>query len=255
MSRNAHIPRHRKPRSSNVNVALRAGATGGVLGAVAFTTALSPASSAAEKNAAAETTEMAAVSSVQGSTTKAADSIKTNALQREVTQAESKATENAQDSAQKAEKKAQAAERKAEAERKQAAATRASRTSDRTALPSGGGNVAGMISFLKAQVGKSYVLGASGPSSYDCSGLTRAAYKQLGVSLPRVSQEQSMQGTPVSMDALQEGDMLYWGGRGSAYHVGVYVGGGKFIGAQNSSTGVVEKSLDYDPPSGAVRLQ
>ncbi|OEU85169.1 glycoside hydrolase [Streptomyces abyssalis] len=257
MSRNAHVPRHRKPRSSNVNKALRAGATGGVLGAVALTTAISPASSAAEKqDEAAETVEMATVSnSVEESTTQAADSLKTNALQRQVTQAEAKATENAQNSADKAKKKAEAAERKAEAARKQAAESRASRTTERTALPSGSGNVAGMISFLKAQVGKSYVMGASGPSSYDCSGLTQAAFKQLGVSLPRTSQAQSTEGTPVSMDSLQPGDMLYWGGAGSAYHVGVYVGGGKFIGAQNSSTGVVEKSLDYDPPSGAVRLQ
>lgn len=257
MSRNAHIPRHRKPRNSNVNKALRAGATGGVLGAVALTTAISPASSAAEKqDEATETVETAAVSnSVEGSTAKAAESLKTNALQRQVTAAETKATESAQETAQKAKKKAEAEKRKAEAARKQAAESRASRTSERTALPSGSGNVAGMIGFLKAQVGKSYVMGASGPSSYDCSGLTQAAFKQLGVDLPRTSQAQSTEGTPVSMDSLQEGDLLYWGGAGSAYHVGVYVGGGKFIGAQNSSTGVVEKSLDYDPPSGAVRLQ
>ncbi|NLU72528.1 C40 family peptidase [Streptomyces sp. HNM0575] len=256
MSRNAHIPRHRKPRSSNVNKALRAGATGGVLGAVALTTAISPASSAAEKqDEAAETVETAAVShSVEVSSAKAADSLKTNALQREVNHAEAKAADHAQDAAHKAEKKAEAAKRKAEAARKKAAASRASRTSERTSLSAGSGNVAGLVSFLKAQVGKSYVLGASGPSSYDCSGLTQAAFKQLGVSLPRTSQAQSTEGTSVSMDSLQKGDLLYWGGAGSAYHVGVYVGDGKFIGAQNSSTGVVEKPLDYDPPTGAVRL-
>lgn len=253
MSRNAHVPRHRKPRTSNVNKALRAGATGGVLGAVALTTAISPASSAAEKqDEATETVEMAAVSNtVEGSTSEAADSLKTNALQRQVKQAEAKAADRAQDNARKAE---QAAERKAEAARKKAAEERASRTSERTSLSAGSGNVAGVISFLKAQVGKSYVLGASGPSSYDCSGLTQAAFKQLGVSLPRTSQAQSTEGTSVSMDSLQEGDLLYWGGAGSAYHVGVYVGDGKFIGAQNSSTGVVEKPLDYDPPTGALRL-
>ncbi|WP_314171438.1 C40 family peptidase [Streptomyces winkii] len=255
MSRNAHVPRHRKPRSSNVNRALRAGATGGVLGAVALTTAISPASSAAEKDEAADTVETAAVSNtVEESTAQAADSLQTNALQREVTHAETKAAQSAQDAAQKAEKKAQAAKRKAEAARKKAAEARASRTSGRTALSAGSGNVAGLVSFLKAQVGKSYVLGASGPSAYDCSGLTQAAFKQLGVSLPRTSQAQSTAGTPVSMDSLQQGDLLYWGGAGSAYHVGVYVGDGKFIGAQNSSTGVVEKPLDYDPPTGAIRL-
>lgn len=236
-----------------MNKALRAGATGGVMGTVALTTAISPASSASEKqDKAADTAEMAVVShSVEGSTTRAADSLKTNALQRQVNQAESKAAEKAEKEANKAK---EAAERKAEAARKKAAAERASRTTERTSLSTGSGNVAGLIGFLKAQVGKSYVMGASGPSAYDCSGLTQTAFKRLGVDLPRTSQEQSTQGTSVSLDSLQKGDLLYWGGAGSAYHVGVYVGDGKFIGAQNSSTGVVEKSLDYDPPTGAVRV-
>jgi cell wall-associated NlpC family hydrolase len=239
-----------------VNRSLRVSATGGVLGAIAFTTAMSPASPLADKasaksEAAAETGAVSEVShTVAGSSATAADSLKTTALQYEVRQAEAKATDRALEAAQK---KAAAAERKAEA-REKAAEVRASRSTGRTDLSSGSGNVSSVISFLKAQVGKSYVLGASGPSSYDCSGLTQAAFKQVGVSLPRTSQTQSLEGTPVSMDALQEGDLLYWGGRGSAYHIGVYVGGGKFIGAQNSSTGVVEKPLDYDPPSGAVRV-
>lgn len=265
MSRNAHIPRHRKPRSSNVNKALRAGVTGGVMGTIALTTAISPASSAEKgddkSEAAAEAVDQtAAVStvshSVAGSSAQAADSLKTAALKYEVSQAEAKATTVAQEEAEDARKQAAAAaERKAEAAREKAAETRASRSTERTALPSAGsGNVAGLVSFLKAQVGKSYVLGASGPSAYDCSGLTQAAFKRLGVDLPRTSGPQSTAGTSVSLDSLQEGDLLYWGGAGSAYHVGVYVGGGKFIGAQNSSTGVVERPLDYDPPTGAVRL-
>lgn len=255
MSRNAHIPRHRKARTGNLNRALRAGATGGVLGTVALTTAISPASSAAEKpERAPETVEMATISdSVEASTARAADSLQTNALQREVRQAESKATDSAQAAAHKAEKAAQLAKRKAEA-RKKAAAARASRSSERTSLPAAGGNVTELIGFLKAQVGKSYVLGASGPSAYDCSGLTQSAFNPLGVNLPRTSQAQSTVGTPVSLDSLQQGDLLYWGGAGSAYHIAVYIGGGKFIGAQNSSTGVVEKSLDWDPPTGAVRV-
>ena len=53
---------------------------------------------------------------------------------------------------------------------------------------------------------------------------------------------------------LQPGDILYWGSAGSAYHVAVYVGDGMFVGAQNPSTGVVEKPLSYDPPTGAVRV-
>ena len=116
------------------------------------------------------------------------------------------------------------------------------------------GSVASVISFLQAQVGDAYVMGGTGPNSWDCSGLVQAAFSQIGVDLPRVSQDQSTAGTQVSLSNLQPGDILYWGGAGSAYHVGVYVGDGMFVGAQNPSTGVAEKPLSYDPPTGAVRV-
>jgi cell wall-associated NlpC family hydrolase len=82
----------------------------------------------------------------------------------------------------------------------------------------------------------------------------QTAFKQVGVSLPRVSQDQSTAGTQVSLSSLRPGDILYWGSAGSAYHVAVYVGDGMFVGAQNPSTGIVEKPLSYDPPTGAVRV-
>lgn len=160
-----------------------------------------------------------------------------------------------------AKKKAEAAA-KAKAE----AALRASRSEARTTLSatsgsasvasssSATGSAASVISFVRAQVGDAYVSGGTGPNSWDCSGLVQAAFRSVGVDLPRVSQAQSTAGTQVSLSNLQPGDILYWGGAGSAYHVGVYVGGGQFVGAQNPSTGVVLRSLDYDPPSGAVRV-
>ncbi len=255
-------------------MALRAGVTGGVMGTVALTTAAS--SWAADADQQAHTVEMPALSGdLAKGATQAADSMEATAQQYELQDAQQKAFESAQKQAkenkEKAEAKARAeAQRKAEAAKakKEAAQERASRSSDRTPLSGvgdavqnvgdsvggGSGNSSSLVGFLKAQVGKAYVSGATGPSAYDCSGLTQAAFKQVGVDLPRVSQDQSTQGTDVSLDNLQEGDLLYWGGKGSAYHVGVYIGGGKFIGAQNSSTGVVEKDLDYDPPSGAVRV-
>jgi peptidoglycan DL-endopeptidase CwlO len=98
------------------------------------------------------------------------------------------------------------------------------------------------------------VSGGTGPSSWDCSGLVQAAFRSVNIDLPRVSQAQSTAGTQVSLSNLQPGDILYWGGAGSAYHVAVYVGGGEFVGAQNSGTGVVQRPLSYDPPSGAVRV-
>ncbi|MBR7672057.1 C40 family peptidase [Streptomyces daliensis] len=272
MSPKAQIPSHRKPRSSKMNVALRAGVTGGVMGTIALTTAASPALASADKNAPAETVEMPTLSSdLSSSATQAADSLEMSALHYELQEAQQtaaeKAREQAKETKEKAEAKARAeAKRKAEEARKKAAEAkeRASRSAERTSLasasgststaPVGSGNVATLIGFLKAQVGKAYVSGATGPSAYDCSGLTSAAFKQIGVDLPRVSQDQSTTGTEVGLGNLQQGDILYWGGKGSAYHVGVYVGGGKFIGAQNSSTGVVERDLSYDQPSGAVRV-
>lgn len=238
------------------------------MGTVALTTAASSFAADAGQQSDNTVTRPALSGDLSKGATKAADSMENSAQQYELQDAQQQAAEKAHKDAEKTKQKAEAkaraeAKRKAEAAqaKKDAAQERASRSSDRgplsavgDAIGGGSGNSAGLISFLKAQVGKPYVMGSSGPSSYDCSSLTQAAYKQVGVDLPRVSQDQSTEGTDVSMDNLKEGDLLYWGGKGSAYHVGVYVGGGKFIGAQNSSTGVVEKSLDYDPPSGAVRV-
>lgn len=259
MSPKAQIPSHRKPRTSTkAGIALRAGVTGGVMGTIALTTAAAPGSAADKGAKSATDTGHTRALSVAGSTAQAADSMKNNALDQKVQhaqdQAVSKAQHTAADTKQKAEAQA-AAKRKAEAAHKKAQA--ASRSTDRTSAtdtPVSGHSASAVISFLKAQVGKSYVMGATGPSSYDCSGLTRAAFKKVGVDLPRTSQPQSTAGKSVSLDSLQPGDLLYWGNAGSAYHVGVYTGGGKFIGAQNSSTGVVEKPLDYDQPTGAVRV-
>ncbi|EGX61622.1 NLP/P60 family protein [Streptomyces zinciresistens K42] len=160
-------------------------------------------------------------------------------------------------------KKAAAAKKKAEAARKAAAETAASRGSARTtpSLPAGsdtsapsGGNVSSVIAFLKAQVGDAYVLGATGPSAWDCSSLVQAAFRQVGVSLPRVSQDQSTAGTEVSLSGLQVGDILYWGAKGSAYHTGVYIGNGQYLDAANPSKGVVIQQLSGFPATGAVRV-
>ncbi|MFE5829729.1 C40 family peptidase [Streptomyces sp. NPDC056508] len=181
--------------------------------------------------------------------------------------------------------RAEKARLKAEKERQEAAeaAERASRTSTRTQLASnsssndGGssssssdsgsrasdsgsrseapsGSAASIVAFARAQVGDAYISGSTGPNAWDCSGLVQAAYRAAGIDLPRISYQQSSRGSSVSLSDLQPGDILYWGSRSGSYHVAIYVGGGKYVGAQNSSTGVVERSLDWDPPSGAVRI-
>jgi cell wall-associated NlpC family hydrolase len=105
-----------------------------------------------------------------------------------------------------------------------------------------------LIAFLKSQLGKPYVYGATGPGSYDCSGLTQAAFASIGVDIPRTSQEQSTAGTPVSVSDLQPGDLIFWGGEGSAYHVGVFIGGGQYLDAANPSTPVaIHQLADYMP--------
>jgi cell wall-associated NlpC family hydrolase len=112
-----------------------------------------------------------------------------------------------------------------------------------------------LLSFLRAQLGDEYEYGGDGPDEWDCSGLTVAAYAKLGVYLPRTSELQSLRGHHVSLNALQVGDLLFWGaGPGLAYHVAIYVGGGHFIGAQNPSTGVVQLSLVNDHPDFARRI-
>ncbi|WP_437085739.1 C40 family peptidase [Streptomyces sp. enrichment culture] len=278
MSHTAHIRSHRKPRrSASTTVAMRAGVAGGVLSTLAVAGASGSANAAEPVTQTLElptlTAEMAAqVAQSADATQQAAANYQ---LQAERDAAAAKAAKEAKADLKEAKAKA-AAKKKAAQEARRDAAERAARDAERATLTvsadtgtgsgdTGGssastststatGSAAAVVSFVRAQVGAAYVSGATGPSAYDCSGLVQAAYKQVGVSLPRVSQDQSVAGTQVSLDSLQPGDILYWGGAGSAYHVGIYVGDGMFVGAQNSSTGVVEKPLSYDPPSGAVRV-
>ena len=65
-----------------------------------------------------------------------------------------------------------------------------------------------IVDAARSAVGSPYAWGAAGPSSFDCSGLTSWAYQQAGVNIPRTSQAQAAGGTPVSLDALQPGDII-----------------------------------------------
>lgn len=288
MSTTAHIPSHRKPRRSASKLAVRAGVAGGVLStlAMAGTASASPAEPVAETTLEMPVLNLDLAAEVSSAVTTAAENTRSAAVEGELTAQEEsartgaaaeakKAKEDAQQKAD-AEKKAQEeADRKAEADRANRSAARASLSTTSTKSASSGssssgstssdgsgasvaapatGSAAAIVNFARAQVGKAYVMGGTGPSSFDCSGLVQAAYRQAGISLPRMSQAQSSSGTSVSLSALQPGDILYWGSRGSAYHVAIYVGGGKFVGAQNPSTGIVERNLSYDKPTGAVRV-
>ncbi|MET9386129.1 C40 family peptidase [Streptomyces sp. NPDC002928] len=269
MSHTALIRSHRKPRRSASTIAMRAGVAGGVLSTLAV------AGSAGAANAAEPVTQTIELPTLTvdlaAQVAQSADATQQTAanyeLQAERDAAAAKAAKQAKADLAEAKQKAEAKKKAAEAARK-AAAERASRDAERTTLTASAsvstststststatGSAAAVIAFVKAQIGDAYVSGGTGPNSWDCSGLVQAAFKQVGISLPRVSQDQSVAGTQVSLSNLQPGDILYWGSAGSAYHVAVYVGDGMFVGAQNPSSGVVEKPLSYDPPTGAVRV-
>jgi cell wall-associated NlpC family hydrolase len=96
------------------------------------------------------------------------------------------------------------------------------------------------VSFAYAQIGKPYVWGATGPGSYDCSGLTQASWAYAGVSIPRVSYDQMSDLPAVSTSNLEPGDILGFGGNS---HVGIYVGGGYLIDAPQTGEDVEKVAL------------
>jgi cell wall-associated NlpC family hydrolase len=139
---------------------------------------------------------------------------------------------------------------------KQRAADRqASRSDDRTAAPTGAapasGRAAAAVRYAMAQVGDAYVYGAAGPSAFDCSGLTMAAWQQAGVSLPHSSSAQMGSGTPVSQSQLQPGDLVFY--YSPVSHVGMYIGNGQIVNAENPSVGVKITGVNSMPYAGAVR--
>ncbi|MDX6743195.1 NlpC/P60 family protein [Actinocorallia sp. A-T 12471] len=93
------------------------------------------------------------------------------------------------------------------------------------------------LDFAYKQLGKPYIYGGTGPTGYDCSGLTMKSWAAAGVALPRTaaSQYSATSGTRVSYDNLQPGDLLFFSGLG---HVGMYVGGGQMIHAPRTGKNV-----------------
>lgn len=125
--------------------------------------------------------------------------------------------------------------------------------------PSGGaysgpasGSARAALNYAFAQKGKPYVYGGTGPSGYDCSGLTMMSWKAAGVSLPRTSQAQYNAGHHVSQSQLQPGDLVFFNGLD---HVGMWIGGGQIIHAPH--TGDVVRTAPFSSMAssyvGAVR--
>ncbi|MER7896711.1 NlpC/P60 family protein [Streptomyces sp. NPDC096046] len=124
---------------------------------------------------------------------------------------------------------------------------RASRTAERDALtadvPPGSGRAAAAFAFAQSQLGKPYVYGATGMSSYDCSGLTSRAYASAGVQIPRTSEAQTGAGTKIySVSQLKVGDLVFF--FNDLHHVGLYAGNGQIIHAPRTGTVVRYESMN-----------
>jgi len=95
-----------------------------------------------------------------------------------------------------------------------------------------------IANLARTHLGKPYVYGATGPSSFDCSGLTQYVYRQAGINIGRTTSQQAAQGRYVSASQAQPGDLVVIGN----YHVGIYVGGGQMIDAPKSGDVVKQRA-------------
>ena len=110
---------------------------------------------------------------------------------------------------------------------------------------SGSGTATDIANFAMSFVGYSYVWGGMSPSTgFDCSGLMYYVLTQYGYSMKRVANDQMTQGTAISRDNLQVGDLVFFGYGSYANHVGMYIGNGNFVHASTPSTGVRLNSLN-----------
>ncbi|MEU4048957.1 NlpC/P60 family protein [Streptomyces olivaceus] len=144
---------------------------------------------------------------------------------------------------------AEEAERKRQEEAAQQQGSGSSSGSSESPTPgsSNGTQAQKALAFAQAQIGKPYVWGATGPGSYDCSGLTQAAWKAAGVTLPRTTYDQVNAGTTVSVSQAQPGDLVFF--YDDISHVGLYVGDGKMVHAPKPGAYVREESIFYDGES------
>ncbi|WP_432832032.1 NlpC/P60 family protein [Dactylosporangium sp. CA-092794] len=107
------------------------------------------------------------------------------------------------------------------------------------------------VRFAYSQLGKVYQWGADGPNSFDCSGLTMAAWKAAGVVLPHNAARQKQTVRPIRRDELRPGDLVFY--YKDVSHVGIYIGDGRVIEAPRAGERVSMRLLDYAPIAGYGR--
>ena len=140
--------------------------------------------------------------------------------------------------------KKQETSRSLETSRKQTKSQSVASGEQETAVPSSGKG-ATVVETAKRYIGCSYVYGATGPSSFDCSGFTSYVFGLHGVSLNRTAAGQYSNGVYVSRGQLQPGDLVMFGSSASNItHVGIYIGGGQIVHAANKSRGVTTDTIN-----------
>jgi len=118
-------------------------------------------------------------------------------------------------------------------------------------IPQISGKAGVAVTFAYNQLGKPYLFGADGPGSYDCSGLTSAAWRAAGKSLSHQTKAQWNEVTHIGKGDLQPGDLVFYRSLG---HVALYVGGGQIIDAPHSGTVVKKRGMDIMTPYGYGRV-
>ena len=112
-----------------------------------------------------------------------------------------------------------------------------------------------VVSNAKAQIGKPYAWGASGPNAFDCGGLVKYVYKQaVNVDLPMGTINQEKYGEEASLKSLEPGDLLFYGSRGATYHVGLYIGNNQMIHSPQPGQTVTAVDINYFYPTFARRI-
>ncbi|WP_282458665.1 C40 family peptidase [Ligilactobacillus aviarius] len=132
------------------------------------------------------------------------------------------------------------------------AAQASSQAQQSSTTRTGSGN--NVVSYAESFIGVPYVYGGTTPSGFDCSGFVQYVYNHFGKSLPRTTTQQENCGTQIPVNQAQPGDLYFWGNKGSAYHVAICVGNGKYIAAPEPGQSVSIGSTQYFQPSFAVRL-
>lgn len=108
-----------------------------------------------------------------------------------------------------------------------------------------------VVAAARTRIGDPYEWGATGPDAFDCSGLCQWAYAQIGVAIPRTSQQQAQAGQPVSRAQLQPGDLVIY--YPDASHVALYSGNGNVISASTYGVPVAETPIDQAGPYNTAR--